>query len=98
MPKKSPTVKNDPQVTWRKDAEALNYEEALQALDLLLAKLQDESLPLSELQSSHQRAEIYLSRCEQLLSETEQSVLQLDPQTLTTQRYESETYEQRNDA
>ena len=93
MPKKSKPVENDPKATWQNDAETLNYEEALQALDLLLAKLQDESLPLSELQSSHQRAEIYLSRCERLLSETEQNVLQLDPETLTT-----ETFEQRNDA
>ena len=93
MPKKSQTVKNDPQATWRKEAEALNYEEALQALDLLLARLQDESLPLSELQSSYQRAEIYLNQCEQLLSKTEQNVLQLDPETLTT-----EILEQRNDA
>ena len=93
MPKKSQTVKNDPQATWRKEAEALNYEESLQALDLLLARLQDESLPLSELQSSYQRAEIFLNRCEQLLSKTEQNVLQLDPETLTT-----EILEQRNDA
>ena len=93
MPKKSKPVENDPKGTWQNDAETLNYEEALQALDLLLAKLQDESLPLSELQSSHQRAEIFLSRCERLLSETEQNVLQLDPETLTT-----ETFEQRNDA
>ena len=93
MPKKSKPVENDPKETWQNDAETLNYEEALQALDLLLAKLQDESRPLSELQSSHQRAEIFLSRCERLLSETEQNVLQLDPETLTT-----ETFEQRNDA
>ena len=93
MPKKSQTIKNDPQANWRKEAEALNYEEALQALDLLLARLQDEALPLSELQNSYQRAEIYLSRCEQLLSETEQNVLQLNPDTLTT-----ETFKQRNDA
>ena len=93
MPKKSKPVENDPKATWQNDAETLNYEEALQAFDLLLAKLQDESLPLSELQSSHQRAEIFLSRCERLLSETEQNVLQLDPETLTT-----ETFEQRNDA
>lgn len=93
MPKKSKPAENDPKATWQNDAETLNYEEALQALDLLLAKLQDESLPLSELQSSHQRAEIFLSRCERLLSETEQNVLQLDPETLTT-----ETFEQRNDA
>ena len=93
MPKKSKPAENDQKATWQNDAETLNYEEALQALDLLLAKLQDESLPLSELQSSHQRAEIFLSRCERLLSETEQNVLQLDPETLTT-----ETFEQRNDA
>ena len=93
MPKKSQTIKNDPQAAWRKEAEALNYEEALQALDLLLAKLQDEALPLSELQSSYQRAEIYLNQCEQLLSQTEQNILQLNQETLTT-----ETFEQRNDA
>ena len=93
MPKKSQTIKNDPQATWRKEAEALNYEEALQALDLLLASLQDEALPLSELQSSYQRAEIYLNQCEQLLSQTEQNILQLNQETLTT-----ETFEQRNDA
>lgn len=93
MPKKSQPEKNDPRTDWRKDAEALNYEEALQALDLLLARLQDEALPLSELQSSHQRAAIYLNRCEQLLSETEQNVLQLDPTTLNT-----ETFEERKDA
>ena len=93
MPKKSQTIKNDPQATWRKEAEALNYEEALQALDLLLARLQDEALPLSELQSSYQRAEIYLNQCEQLLSQTEQNILQLNQETLTT-----ETFEQRNDA
>ena len=93
MPKKTQPVNNDPLADWRRDAEALNYEEALQALDLLLARLQDEALPLSELQNSHQRAEIYLSRCEQLLSETEQTVLQLDPNTLNT-----EIFEQGNDA
>jgi exodeoxyribonuclease VII small subunit len=93
MPKKNQPVNNDPLADWRRDAEALNYEEALQSLDLLLTKLQDEALPLSELQSSHQRAEIYLSRCEQLLSETEQTVSQLDPNTFNT-----EIFEQGNDA
>ena len=31
---------------WRKDAEGLGYEEAMQALDLLLAELQNDSVPL----------------------------------------------------
>ena len=30
---------------WRKDAEGLSYEEAMQALDLLLAELQSDSVP-----------------------------------------------------
>ena len=35
---------------WRKDAEGLSYEEAMQALDLLLAELQSDSVPLADLQ------------------------------------------------
>ena len=35
---------------WRKDAETLSYEEAMQALDLLLAELQNDSVPLADLQ------------------------------------------------
>ena len=76
--------------TWTKEAQALTYEEAFQALDLLLVKLQDDSLPLSDLQSSHQRAEIYLQRCQALLSDVEQSVLELNPDTLETQPLEQQ--------
>ena len=35
---------------WRRDAEGLSYEEAMQALDLLLADLQNDSVPLADLQ------------------------------------------------
>ena len=93
MPKKAPSNRNDPETTWREEAGSLNYEEALQALDLLLARLQDESLPLSDLQGCYQRAEIYLGRCEHLLGEIEQRVLRLNPDTLDT-----EPLEQQNDA
>ena len=51
-------------------------------------KLQDDALPLADLQSSHQRAEIYLQRCQALLSNVEQSVLELNPDTLETQPLE----------
>ena len=74
----------DPIKQWRKDAQTLTYEEALQAADLLLNQLQDESTPLAELQQTYQRGQIYLERCEALLQEVEQSVLQLDPDTMTT--------------
>ena len=68
---------------WRKDAEGLSYEEAMQALDLLLAELQNDSVPLADLQQKVLHGEVYLSRCQTLLDSVEQSIVELDPTTLT---------------
>ena len=68
--------------SWRKDASNLNYEEALQALDLLLAELQNDSMPLAELQHRVLHGEVYLNRCQTLLDSVEQSIVELDPKTL----------------
>ena len=68
--------------SWRKDASNLNYEEALQALDLLLAELQNDSVPLAELQQRVLHGEVYLNRCQTLLDSVEQSIVELDPTTL----------------
>ena len=67
---------------WRKDAEGLSYEEAMQALDLLLAELQNDSVPLADLQQKVLHGEVYLSRCQTLLDRVEQSIVELDPTTL----------------
>ena len=67
---------------WRKDAETLSYEEAMQALDLLLAELQNDSVPLADLQQKVLHGEVYLNRCQSLLDSVEQSILELDPTTL----------------
>lgn len=67
---------------WRNDAADLNYEEAMQALDLLLAELQNDSVPLAELQQRVLHGEVYLSRCQSLLDSVEQSIIELDPKTL----------------
>ena len=67
---------------WRKDAEGLSYEEAMQALDLLLAELQNDSVPLADLQQRVLNGEVYLSRCRSLLDSVEQSIVELDPTTL----------------
>ena len=67
---------------WRKDAETLSYEEAMQALDLLLAELQNDSVPLADLQRKVLHGEVYLSRCQSLLDSLEQSIVELDPTTL----------------
>ena len=68
--------------TWRKDAEVLSYEEAMQALDLLLAELQNDSVPLADLQQKVLHGEVYLNRCQSLLDSVEQAIVELDPTTL----------------
>ena len=78
---------------WREDAQKLSYEEALQALDLLLTRLQDDSVPLADLQHNHARATIYLERCDTLLSQVEQSVWKLDPDNMDKQMYAKENNE-----
>ena len=67
---------------WRKDAETLSYEDAMQALDLLLAELQNDSVPLADLQQKVLHGEVYLSRCQSLLDSVEKSIVELDPTTL----------------
>ena len=67
---------------WRKDAKTLSYEEAMQALDLLLAELQNDSVPLADLQQKVLHGEVYLNRCQSLLESVEQSIVELDPTTL----------------
>ena len=80
----APRAAKDPTKQWRKDAESLSYEEALQAADLLLHQLQSDTIALAELQQTHQRAQIYLERCDALLASVEQSILELDPDAMTT--------------
>ena len=67
---------------WRKDAEGLSYEEAMQALDLLLAELQNDNVALADLQQKVLHGEVYLNRCQKLLDRVEQSIIELDPTTL----------------
>ena len=67
---------------WRKDAKTLSYEEAMQALDLLLAELQNDSVPLADLQQKVLHGEVYLCRCQSLLDSVEESIVELDPTTL----------------
>ena len=67
---------------WRRDASDLSYEEALQALDLILAELQDDAVPMADLQRQVLHGQVYLDHCESLLKTMEEAVVQLDPDTL----------------
>lgn len=68
---------------WKGEAADLSYEEALQALDLLLTELQGDTVPLADLQKTILHGEVYLDRCITLLESVEHTVVQLNPETLT---------------
>ena len=63
---------------WKNEASSFSYEEALNALELLLESLQNDSVPLEELQEYHLKGSIYLDHCQQLLDNAEQKVIEID--------------------
>ncbi len=67
---------------WKDEVSILNYEEALNLLDSLLENLQNDSVPLDELQEYHLKGSIYLEHCQQLLRNTEQQVIEIDSEIL----------------
>ncbi len=62
----------------RQKALNLTYESSLKELDLILDQLQNESVPLEELQRFFLQGKIYLEHCESLLVKIEQEVEELD--------------------
>jgi len=61
-------------------ASELSYRQAQTALDLTLAELQTSDLDVEVMASLYQRAQAYAERCEALLNQVEQEVMQWDPQ------------------
>lgn len=60
-------------------ASEMSYRQAQSALDLTISQLQSGDLDVEEMTSLYRRAEAYAHRCEALLREVEQEVLQWDP-------------------
>lgn len=61
-------------------AEELSYSEAYAALELALAQLQDSDLPVEAMASLYQRAQGYAQRCEQVLTQVQQTIELWDPE------------------
>lgn len=57
----------------------LNFRDAQTALELSLAALQAADLDVEEMAGLYRRASRYADRCEQLLQQVEQEVMQWDP-------------------
>ena len=60
----------------------LSYEEALDKLDLILGKLQNETIPVEEMKISYLEAILYLDHCEKLLKTIEQEVVEIETDAL----------------
>jgi exodeoxyribonuclease VII small subunit len=73
MPRRSSSRDQDP-------ATAMSFKEAQTALDLVLAQLQASDLDVEQMADLYRRATSYADRCEQVLLQVEQEVMQWDPQ------------------
>lgn len=60
-------------------ASELSFREAQTALELSLAELQAPDLDVEQMAGLHRRASRYADRCEQLLQQVEQEVMQWNP-------------------
>ena len=77
----------------------LNYNEAQAALELTLAQLQAEDLPVESMGELYLRGQAYAARCEQLLQQVEQHILLWDSQEPegAPRAYSSQTHAPQDD-
>ena len=74
-PSKSKAAETD---QWQKEVEQLSYQEANTALELTLAKLQSAELEVEEMAGLYRRAESYAARCQVVLEQVAQEVVEWD--------------------
>ena len=65
-------------------ADDLSFREAQTALELCLAQLQDQELDVESMADLYLRAQRYADRCETVLRQVEQQVMQWDPEAQDT--------------
>jgi len=61
---------------WQTEIEGLSYQEANTALELTLAKLQSAELEVEEMAGLYRRAEAYAARCQVVLEQVAQEVVE----------------------
>ena len=63
---------------WMAEVDELSFQEARTALELTLAQLQAETLEVEDMAGLYRRAKAYAKRCEAVLKQVEQDVIQWD--------------------
>ncbi|WP_320675627.1 exodeoxyribonuclease VII small subunit [Prochlorococcus sp. MIT 1300] len=63
---------------WRKKLKELSFEDSLRELDTLLSKLQNDEVPLADLQAHYLQGKAYLAHCQELLDSVEQELVEVN--------------------
>jgi len=69
---------------FRDEIQSLSYQDSIEALDLLLAQLQSENIPVEDLQKHCLKGNLYLKHCEELLDNIEQQVVNINSASLAS--------------
>ncbi len=67
---------------FRRQVKSLSYQESLELLDSLISQLQEEVVPLEDLQVHYLKSQTCLENCEKLLNEIEQSLTHFKAQEI----------------
>ena len=68
----------DPDQEWQADVAQLSFQEARTALELSLGQLQAADLEVEAMAGHYRRALTYLERCEAVLAQVEQDIIEWD--------------------
>ncbi len=60
----------------------LTYKETLEEIDVLIAKLQNDEIPVEELHQKYLNGLTCIERCEELLNRIEQEIIYLEPKKM----------------
>jgi exodeoxyribonuclease VII small subunit len=66
------------QQSWARELSELTYNQARTALEVALGQLQSDELEVEAMADLYRRALAYSQRCEQVLQQVEQEIMQLD--------------------
>ena len=71
---------------WQADVAQLSFQEARIAMELSLGQLQAADLEVEAMAGHYRRALTYLERCEAVLTQVEQEVIEWDPDSAAASR------------
>ena len=66
----------------KKEIKQFSYEESMDALEIILADVQNENISLDKIQDNYIKGHLLLKHCEELLQFVEQEINEINPNNL----------------